>query len=491
MTRMSPQGICILSCLLLISCAGSAELLSSDRKTTGNPSVNDRLDICMKCTCLNKQITCNSDLKLSDVLLLQAPRDYNVLDLSTQQLTTIHEESFVEGVDITQINLAYNHISYIAPFAFRAFKNLTSITLAYNNLVTLEDDSFAYLPRLEELDLSVNRFKHFHPEYFAKLSNLRYLILDQNHLDSLHSSVFRNNTKLTHLHMNKLYIDRLDDNLFQYTKDIQVLHLGNNFFETVPYRALSKLLRLEVLTLSGNPIHYLGPASFPYLPNLQQLILHDMSSLHRIEVYSFSDLPMLRNLKIQNCKNLLYIDPKAFILKMQNNPVKYPKIRNLVIYDTQITTLSKDLLNWDDIDDLDLGKNQFHCNCNFTWIIEVVRKQEVNNRIRCSSPPAFAGHIIGELQASEVPCDNFDPLANDPRLREHRLSAKTIATHRGFSLLHLVVVVMSAVTVVLSILLLLSLRNRGFLYRKLGKPQPMTYAGGENVLYMRTTIDNY
>ncbi|OQR71491.1 slit3 protein-like [Tropilaelaps mercedesae] len=495
-------GTVLFVCLLLIGCVVVAmPQVSSSATNQGKaaflaelPTQTSRLrkipDICNVCTCRHQVATC-SGKNNNDLTNVRVPENYNVLDLSNNALTVIQEETFVEGIDVTEVNLAYNQIKSIAPFAFRAFKNLSRLLLQHNHLSTLEDDSLAELPRLEKLDLSVNKFKRLNPEYLARLFNLKYLILDDNHLEGLHGSVFRNNTRLTHLYMNKLNVVDLDENLFQYTQNIRVLHLEDNFFEHVPHKALSKLPRLEVLALSGNPISILAPLSFPKLPSLQRLLLHNMYNLVKIEIYAFTDLPMLRDLKIQNCKNLLYIDPKAFVLGMRNSPIKYPSIKSLVIHDTSITTLSQDLLKWDGIDDLDLAKNLFHCNCNFSWVIDMVKKHEVNNDIRCHSPESLADHTIGRLQAKDLPCDDFDPLCHDPHLQEHRMAKTLIAKERGFSLLHLAVIVMFTVTIVLSILLVLSLKNQGFLYRKLGKPQPMTYAGGENVLYMRTTIDNY
>ena len=87
-------------------------------------------------------------------------------------------------------------------------------------------------------------------------------------------------------------------------------------------------------------------------------------------------------------------------------------------------------------------------------------------------------------------CDNYNPLKDDEESSPYYNRTPLDTESRKFSLLHLSVIVMLSVTIALSVLLVLSIRRRGFLYRKLGgKPTPMTYAGGENVLYMRTTID--
>lgn len=171
---------------------------------------------------------------------------------------------------------------------------------------------------------------------------------------------------------------------------------------------------------------------------------------------------------------------------MKNDPVRLPSVKSLVIHDTAITTLSQNMLDWEEIVDLDLASNKFHCNCNFSWAIEVVKKHDVNLNIRCHSPQRLAEHIIGRLQTTDMLCDDFSPFKHAIQSRDHHHSPPGL---KGFSVLHIVVLIMLAATIVLSVLLIMSVKRRGFLYRKLGKPQPV-YAGGENVLYMRTTIDN-
>lgn len=182
-------------------------------------------------------------------------------------------------------------------------------------------------------------------------------------------------------------------------------------------------------------------------------------------------------------------------LDMQSSPVKYPRITHLVIHDTSITTLSEDLLHWDAIEDLDLGKNKFHCNCNLSWAVDIIKQHEANNmNIRCNTPDRLAGQYIYRLQPTDMLCDDYTPITEPSHHvinNNNDNSYKSVSTgEKAFSVLHFIVIVMFAMTVVLSILLVVSVKRKGFLYRKLGKPQPV-YSGGENVLYMRTTIDNY
>ncbi|XP_018496685.1 leucine-rich repeat neuronal protein 2 [Galendromus occidentalis] len=464
--------------------------LETKASTTKETTELTSSTICSRCTCIQREIVCRGRPKLMDLANLQIPANYNKLVLSSNQLTRLHPDSFKSGIDLTEIDLTYNEIGFIAGNSFQPFKNLTTLCLAHNNLVTLEDDSFAGLEKLQKLDISHNRFKILNPAYFEKLVNLQFLILDSNALVHLHGSIFKNNIKLTHLFMNKISASQLEDDIFQYTRNLRVLHLEDNFLEDVPRKALAKLPLLEVLYLSGNPIHVISAMAFPKLPNLQTLVLDGMYNLGLIDIYGFTDLPLLRNLKIQHCTNLVYIDPQAFNLDIQKEHSRYPQLKHFVLHDTSVTTLSEKLLNWDDLEDLDISGNHFHCNCNLSWIIDVVRKNDVNNNIKCHSPEALADRVIGRIQPKEMICDNYHPMKDDGESAPYHERAPVIPESRRFSLLHLSVIVMLSVTIALSVLLVLSIRRRGFIYRKLGgKPAPMTYAGGENVLYMRTTID--
>ena len=127
-------------------------------------------------------------LHISDIAILQL-RDFafismphlKVLELTNDNITTVHEQTFA-GLSVLQnLGLKENEISVLPKHVFRDLVSLVKLDLSGNNLKTIHADTFDSLSRLQILDLSNNALRHI--ERFANnLTSLNHLDVTYNYI---------------------------------------------------------------------------------------------------------------------------------------------------------------------------------------------------------------------------------------------------------------------------------------------------------------------
>ncbi|MBN8566587.1 MAG: leucine-rich repeat protein, partial [Flavobacteriales bacterium] len=110
------------------------------------------------------------------------------LDLSynrIQMLTTKFTSYFI---NVKNLNLGYNNISFIGDFLFENMKNLQYLILGGNHLKdALNYFKLAGLINLNLLDIGSNSLKEIETNAFQDLINLNYLSLQKNEIESLNN----------------------------------------------------------------------------------------------------------------------------------------------------------------------------------------------------------------------------------------------------------------------------------------------------------------
>ena len=88
-------------------------------------------------------------------------------------------------VNLRQLILAKNNISFIDAGSFLPLINLIELDLSGNKLTMINRDMFKGLNKLETLDLSQNKISQIRPNSFDDLVKLKKLNLSQNELTAL------------------------------------------------------------------------------------------------------------------------------------------------------------------------------------------------------------------------------------------------------------------------------------------------------------------
>ena len=179
-------------------------------------------------------------------------KNLKVLNLKSNQLTSVPYAAFALATELESIDLSYNLISNIEDLAFNGLSKVQSLDLSYNRLSNLSHFALAGLTNLVELNLSHNKIKLVEDGalYFP---TLRYLNFNTNELKLLPENAFG----VAPLEQSALEVVDFGDN--------KLSHIGQSVYH---------LSQLRVLNLTNNKkIDDISLYGFATLPNLEVLVL--------------------------------------------------------------------------------------------------------------------------------------------------------------------------------------------------------------------------
>lgn len=311
----------------------------------------------------------------------------DTLDMSNNDITSIDNKSVLSYPTLATINLANNHIRYVADNVFSSSAKIINLS---NNQINHLPANLIQTAAVRELNLANNTLSAFPSSFFVGQYDLEKLSLAGNMLTTASLS-----TNLT--------IDLL--NLIE-------LDLCHNQVQTVPEQFLASMLNLQILKLCGNK---LSSVHFPELmPNLVNL---DLSSnqLRSIEPGYFSSLPLLTQLSLSdNQINVLH--PAAF----NNNT----DILILDLSRNQMYKIPDALSSLNKLQTLDLGWNQISSLHSLDNMEQLWRLQIPNNLI-AEIPAEFFTKLVSlqVLDLSNNRLAKLEPGSLDlnPSLRAVRL----------------------------------------------------------------------
>ncbi|GBP52084.1 Leucine-rich repeat neuronal protein 1 [Eumeta japonica] len=267
------------------------------------------------------------------------------------------------------------------------------LKLNRNIIANVSVDSFN-LPNLHELDLSENSLQFLDPEVFSNTKNLKYLNLALNkfttfatmifhHLGSLEAididyndvgaqlrnhSMFQRNgfaltTKIQVLSLNGVDLNRAPDNFLADAYDLRDLRMAENKLTEIPELPFT----LEYLDISDNPITRIDPEDFSNLPSLKELKLNNLL-ITEIPEFVFTPLKALTRLFLERNVHLTHFDRLAFGREVLDDP-DYFMLEELSLRGSRLSNLSEDLaVPFGQLIKLDLQGNKWHCDCQLLWI---------------------------------------------------------------------------------------------------------------------------
>lgn len=201
---------------------------------------------------------------------------------------------------LTVINLWCNEIKRIENSTFGVCPGLTHLNLSYNELAHLAPFAFSGT-QLETLDLSNNRFTetpHFSPTI---LKTLTTLLLSKNKILTFHGAPFDAVTTL----------DLSNNKLTKYPSSLPlslvVLNLAYNTIKTLPVGNQTETL-IEKLNLSNNAIGTIPTTSLKHHKHLKVLKLND----NKIRFIASDALPKHGLDQVDFCNNALQEIPTYF-----------------------------------------------------------------------------------------------------------------------------------------------------------------------------------
>lgn len=308
------------------------------------------------------------------------------LHLEKNNLTYLHDEAFSDLICLQSLDLSKNSITMAAlsknmfnrlhnmhhldlsdnplgeaqdrVFNFVSMPKLMSLNLSSCRLRQLEPLSIDDFPDLEVLDLSSNSLTDLPQQAFQGLNSLQVLDLSRNRLTTIGDLMFGDLTNLKVLRLSNNQLHFISDSAFFGETILDQLLLNNNKFKVVPVRSLQKLRHLQFLDMSQNPIETLKRE--PYMLSVEAIVLDNLQGLTTIEMGAFSTFSGLRSLSLRFCGSLRTITEGAF----QGN---ISLLREVRLDHNGLTTLSANLLPWEQLAILTLHDNPWTCDCSLEW----------------------------------------------------------------------------------------------------------------------------
>lgn len=266
--------------------------------------------------------------------MLKKFSDIFSVDLRSNEIAEIEDESFSENAKLEKIDLMENRLTKITKKLLAGdFEDLQEINFSYNTIASVESGAFDKLPRLEAIDLSFNCLRHLHSDLFKKSPELVQVYVQQNSIAKIESDVFNSKTdlKLLDLSRNQLdYVPELEMKKIKHMdlsfNNISLLDLNYASHEKKKSASIVELIlahnrislcieheerRTDILhlDLTHNAMESLD--EFPSFLNLEVLILAD-NNISDLGLHVFEErFPSLKVLNIREnpieCADYRYV----------------------------------------------------------------------------------------------------------------------------------------------------------------------------------------
>ncbi|KAJ1520527.1 hypothetical protein ONE63_003648 [Megalurothrips usitatus] len=278
----------------------------------------------------------------SGVLDSEAHAQLEEVDLSFNEIHTLHEHSVYDLPRLERLDLSDNRIGRVDKHAVANLDKLRRLDLRGNRLQHIDPEAFQNLPALEELDLAYNSMSeldfgvldqvgtlssfrlnlshnHIHHlemhlgggrdalshsnvkmldlshnnvstiarYYFRPVeSSLTHLFMSWNSLRNATRDVFGNMPHLTWLDLSVNELLEIDFDTFRNSRNLQVLYLARNYLSDLPGELFRALSQLRLVDVSHNRLRSL-PDNLWSEPCTERVDLSD-NQLSRLPVNSFS-----------------------------------------------------------------------------------------------------------------------------------------------------------------------------------------------------------
>ena len=174
----------------------------------------------------------------------------NEVICSSVGLSQVPEFSSPESVTL---DLSTNEISSISNVSFMGFKKLSTLYLSLNIIEYIDVNAFAPLQDIREIDISNNELKHLSPETFSRNLNLQVLIVSGNPLAYLPNDVpFLVSSTIRLLDLSFCSLHAIYPVSFSLLPNLRILNLESNHLQEISLDTFSKLEHLKRVDLQNN-----------------------------------------------------------------------------------------------------------------------------------------------------------------------------------------------------------------------------------------------
>ncbi|XP_022900330.2 chondroadherin [Onthophagus taurus] len=342
---------------------------------------SDHLCSFCKCSTSTTTLTINCSNKSLERTIANWPETNATEIVATFSYNNMKSVKQFPGSNATiKLVLSHCNIEDMEPGLFESSINIYYLDLSYNKIRSdvlnanvfkgpYNNTNFEPIS-LEYLNLGFNEIHSLHRNIFEHMPNLKLLNLEGNNfrvIDDQTALAFANIPKLAVLNLAFNRLTDVSTNVLTNFPELTDLNLSNNDLDFMPL-SLSLLKKLEVLILDNNPIRFLDEPSFLGLDDLLEVSAKNLTELTHIKTNTFAPCKKLQKLDLSHNVKLETIEAQAFL--------KSEKLKELHLTNTKINTLTVDILNWGELNVLELSHNQLYCDCNL-YNISLLISQDI------------------------------------------------------------------------------------------------------------------
>jgi hypothetical protein len=152
---------------------------------------------------------------------------YTALNMSFNRIQILEDNAFIKRgyADLETLDLSYNDISAISPYAFKGLEAMKELILEHNKLLVLQQEVFEPLINLRDLYLQSNKLITVLPQTVSPLKKLINLDLRYNQLTRIAEGTFTNLSVLEKLRLIGNVMKTFAPEIFNPLKNLQYLEL--------------------------------------------------------------------------------------------------------------------------------------------------------------------------------------------------------------------------------------------------------------------------
>ncbi|CAH1266087.1 LRIG3 [Branchiostoma lanceolatum] len=342
-----------------------------------------------ECSCQGFLVDC-SNRRLRHIPT-RLPSWVQILELQSNQISTIPEDAFSGLDNLQQLDLSNNQLRILNASVFRDLKGLRELKIDHNHLTEFLNVG-AFAPNLTVLSLQHNQISSLPPGVLSNFTSLRQLYLSHNKISSILQGTFPTGLPLYTLDLNNNKISGLTKGCFDNLTHLETLRLNKNRISRIPPK-MFKLPSLKSLELNRNRIKKIEGLSFHGLESLQVLRLR-RNHISTLMDGSFWGLSNIQHLQMDG-NNLTSIT-KGWLYGLS-------KLQQLTLSRNAIRTIESE--GWEfcqELWHLDLSHNQLIAieNGAFSRLSKLQLLDLSNNKICDIAEGAF--HGLSSLQTLEL-----------------------------------------------------------------------------------------
>lgn len=284
--------------------------------------------------------SCNPNITLLQIIngkVLHMPAVFKLypsllsLGLNSVEISTIDQQSFRGGVNLTEFNLSNSTVTTLPENFLLDSPLLRSLNLGSNRINTIANGIFHVFVDLGTLDLSVNDIDHLPKDAINGLVQLNTIRLNGNRIGVIDKEFFVTNANLRLIDLSGNRIDAIDPATFEGLGDLRTLILDGNPIKSINLPTLPHLKRLSVRNTSLLELS---------LPNSAKEVFAEGNFISRVHAPSTC---IVETLMLAN-NSLGGLDEFPALRKLEMLDVSYNSLGNVDFAKLQNLTKLKQLL---------------------------------------------------------------------------------------------------------------------------------------------------